>query len=120
MSADTYTTKRSAQSAARRLHGKDYAKRYEVQETELGSGQWVILDKPVTTAQPTREERNGVKRPASGGLCAAVWDYLDTHPNCTAKQVREAATVNGWNVNNAMCELYTWRKFMGISGRVTA
>ena len=64
-----------------------------------------------------REERNGVKRPAAGGLCAAVWEYLDANPTSTAKQVRAAAEANGWNTNNAMCELYVWRKFQGISGR---
>lgn len=67
-----------------------------------------------------REERNGVKRPAAGGLCAAVWDYLDANPTSTAKQVRAASEANGWNTNNAMCELYVWRKFQGISGRQPA
>lgn len=122
MTTQTYTSKKSAQAAARRIHGKDYAKRFEVQEAELGTGEWFILEKPVTTAapKPAREEQNGVKRPAAGGLCAAVWDYLDAHPGTTAKQIREAAEGKGWNVNNAMCELYTWRKFNGISGRVKA
>lgn len=64
---------------------------------------------------PTQREQNGVKRPAAGGLCAAVWDYLDARPATTAKQIRETAGKEGWNVNNAMCELYAWRKFMGMT-----
>lgn len=67
-----------------------------------------------------REERNGVKRPAPGGLCAAVWEYLDAHPKATAKELREVASSKGWNPNNASCEYYGWRKFNGISGRVVA
>lgn len=122
MTTQTYTSKKSAQAAARRIHGKDYAKRYDVQEVEFGTGEWVILDKPVTTARPKAkpelQEQNGVKRPAAGGRCAAVWDYLDANPGTTAKQIREAAEGKGWNVNNAMCELYAWRKFNGITGRV--
>lgn len=70
-----------------------------------------------TTAQ--REERNGVKRPKDGGLCAQVWSALDallaagTTP--ATKDVRDLATVNGWNQNNAVAELSAWRKFMGLS-----
>lgn len=65
-----------------------------------------------------REERNGVKRPGSGGKCAAVWDYLDLYPTATAKEVREIAGSMGWNLNNASIEFYQWRKFHGI-GRST-
>lgn len=60
-----------------------------------------------------REERNGVKRPSAGGACAAVWDHLDANPMTTAKELREVAAAKGWNVNNAICELYAWRKFVG-------
>lgn len=67
-----------------------------------------------------REERNGVKRPAPSGLCAAVWTWLDAHPTATVKELRELAPSKGWNPNNASCEYYGWRKFNGISGRVKA
>ena len=65
-----------------------------------------------------REERNGIKRPRVGGLCAAVWQYLDEHPSMTAKDVRVSAEEHGWNVNNVTIEFYQWRKFNGLSGRV--
>lgn len=37
-------------------HGKDYAKRYEVQEVELGTNEWIILEKAtvVTASKPER------------------------------------------------------------------
>lgn len=75
----------------------------------------------ITTGKPKAErgEQNGVKRPRSGGLCAAVWEYLDKHPKASAKDLREVAPTKGWNVNNVTCEFYQWRKFNGISGRVT-
>lgn len=70
-----------------------------------------------------REERNGVKRPSAGGMCRAVWDWCDAHVSDntipTAKQVKEAATENGWNANNASIEYYNWRKFMGVRARST-
>lgn len=68
-----------------------------------------------------REEKNGVKRPSVGGQCRAVWDYLDANTQGqlipTAKQVKEAASAHGWNVNNASIEYYQWRKFHGVRGR---
>jgi len=65
-----------------------------------------------TEAAPTppRSDCSTPKRPRAGGKCAAVWDYLDGHPMTTAAELREVATAQGWNVNNATCELYAWRR----------
>jgi hypothetical protein len=62
-----------------------------------------------------REEQNGVKRPRAGGLCAAVWAWLDAHPGATIKDAKAAAPEHGWNENNVACEFYAWRKFSGLS-----
>jgi hypothetical protein len=62
-----------------------------------------------------REERNGIKRPNPGGLCAAVWDYLDEKGNVTPKEIKLVAESKGWNPNNAQMELYQYRKFHGIT-----
>jgi len=76
-----------------------------------------LVLKAVTTAQ--REVRNGVKRPAPGGLCAQVWDALDqmhaANVEITAQAVRDLATAKGWNKNNASIESYQWKKFMGLT-----
>lgn len=71
--------------------------------------------------EKNREERNGVVRPSVGGVCRAVWDYCDaiyakgTMPKPAI--IKEAADKNDWNQNNAVIEMYQWRKFMGIRGR---
>jgi hypothetical protein len=66
-----------------------------------------------------REERNGVKRPAPGGLCAQVWEALDqmhaAKVEITAQAVRELATAKNWNQSNASIEFYGWRRFHGLS-----
>lgn len=73
-----------------------------------------------------REERNGVKRPRAGGLCAAVWDFCDHvartegSSEVTSKVLKQAAADKGWNENNALIEMYGWRKFNGISRQVKA
>lgn len=71
-----------------------------------------VKGKGASPAQaPVRVRRNGVARPRAGGLCAAVWAWLDKHPDAKLADVRAAAEKQGWNVNNASIELYTWRKF---------
>lgn len=77
----------------------------------------VTTSKPKKAATPKveRVEQNGVKRPRDGGLCAAVWAWLDAHPDATIKDAKAAAPGNGWNENNVACEFYAWRKFNGIS-----
>lgn len=77
----------------------------------------VTTSKPKKEAAPKaeREERNGVKRPRAGGLCAAVWAWLDAHPTATIKDAKAAAPGHGWNENNVACEFYSWRRFNGLS-----
>jgi hypothetical protein len=86
-----------------------------------------VTTKPVQVVpglkiEKDRPEQNGIKRPSEGGRCRAVWDACDefaqrTGFDPTAKEVREMATANGWNANNASIEFYQWRKFNGITGR---
>ncbi len=87
----------------------------------------VAADAVVTTGKPKkaaapkveRIEQNGVKRPGPG-KCLEVWEYLDQHGNVKPKDLQPVAEAKGWNLNNAQIELYQWRKFNGISGRVKA
>jgi hypothetical protein len=84
------------------------------------------VKRAMTTANPQsmpkvpQEERNGVKRPKTGGVCAAVWAWLDANPGSTLKNAKASAPDYGWNPNNVACEFYQWRKFQGISGRTEA
>jgi hypothetical protein len=64
---------------------------------------------------PVGMVKNGVRRRTGAGACASVWRYLDMHPETTVKRVREISGSLGWNVNNAVCEFYAWRKFNCIS-----
>lgn len=80
------------------------------------------VKKAVTTASKAapapkveQVECNGVKRPKAGGVCAAVWAWLDANPTATLKEAKAAAPAHGWNANNVSCEFYARRKFLGIS-----
>lgn len=140
MEAKTYANIKGARAAAKKA-GID-AEQINIIEVETDEGTRYAFaggateeqaDAPapaLTTVAPAavkeaapkveRAQQNGVKRPAPGGVCAAVWDYLDTNPGATVKALREASPANGWNPTNAACEFYAWRKFMGIKGRQPA
>lgn len=92
-------------------------KAMEAPATAAEAAPVVPTGKPKKEAAPKveRVEQNGVKRPKEGGLCAAVWAWLDANPGATIKDAKAAATDHGWNENNVACEFYAWRKFNGIS-----
>lgn len=92
-------------------------KAMEAPATAAEAAPVVPTDKPKKEAAPKveRVEQNGVKRPKEGGLCAAVWAWLDANPGATIKGAKAAATDHGWNENNVACEFYAWRKFNGVS-----
>ena len=81
----------------------------------------VTTGKPMKAAAPKveRVEQNGVKRPGPG-KCLEVWEYLDQHGNMTPKDLKPVAAEKGWNENNALIEMYGWRRFNGITGRIKA
>jgi len=76
--------------------------------------------KPAPAPKVVQEERNGVKRPKAGGVCAAVWAWLDANPAATLKEAKAAAPAHGWNENNVSCEFYARRKFLGINRQASA
>lgn len=92
-------------------------KAMEAPATAAEAAPVVPTGKPKKEAAPKveRVEQNGVKRPKEGGLCAAVWAWLDANPGATIKDAKAAATDHGWNENNVACEFYAWRKFNGVS-----
>lgn len=71
--------------------------------------------------EKNRPERNGVQRPSAGGKCRAIWDYCDELNEKGVmpmpKLLKKVAAEKGWNANNAIIEMYQWRKFNGIVGR---
>lgn len=83
-----------------------------IEQTETGTGIKIEKDRP---------EQNGIVRPSVGGKCRAIWDACDAlHAKGTMpmpKVIKELAQANGWNENNAVIEMYQWRKFNGIIGR---
>ena len=81
-------------------------KREKIARTSEGKG---------IAIQRDRETRNGITRPSVGGKCAAVWDHCDHLASTEVKPMpallKAWAVENGFNPNNAVIEMYQWRKF---------
>lgn len=56
-------------------------------------------------------EKNGIKRPRSGGVCAAIWEWLDLNSNATMSDIKIVGIEMGWNVNTLSRQYYEYRKF---------
>lgn len=61
-----------------------------------------------------RSEINGVKRPLSGGVCAAIWEWLDKNPHATLSDIKKIGLAVGWNKNTVTRQFYERRHFNGI------
>ena len=95
------------------------------------AGKWFIVDDsyvepsiaPSTAEglkiEKDRPEHNGIRRPSVGGKCRAVWDACDDFYKSgklpMPKQMKAWAEETGTNPNNAVIEMYQWRKYNGHS-----
>lgn len=69
-------------------------------------------------------EQNGIRRPGPDGLCGQVWGIADTLSAQLGQAVPianliEAGVAAGLNPSNIRTEYARWKKFHGLSGRIT-
>lgn len=69
-------------------------------------------------------EQNGIRRPGPDGLCGQVWGLADTLSAQLGQAVPianliEAGVAAGLNPSNIRTEYARWKKFHGLSGRIT-
>jgi hypothetical protein len=77
--------------------------------------------KPAKVQMP---EQNGVRRPKPEGLCGQAWTLADDLSRQLGQPVPianllEASKVKGLNEGNVRAEYARWRKFNGVTGRVS-
>jgi len=70
-------------------------------------------------------QQNGIRRPKPGGLCARAWEIFDdvSARNGSPASIKEAMVIakeQNLNEANVRAEYASWRKFHGITGRVSA
>ena len=69
-------------------------------------------------------EQNGIRRPGPEGLCGQVWGLADCLSQELGQAVPianllEAGVAAGLNPSNIRTEYARWKKFHGLSGRIT-
>lgn len=81
-----------------------------------------LATKPVKVEMP---EQNDVRRPKPETLCGQAWAHADNLSRELGQPVPiatllAATNVAGLNEGNVRAEYARWRKFNGVSGRITA
>lgn len=69
-------------------------------------------------------EQNGIRRPGPDGKCGQIWGLADKLSEDLGQAVpishlMEAGVPSGLNVSNIRTEYARWKKFHGLSGRIT-
>lgn len=70
-------------------------------------------------------EQNGIRRPGPDGLCGQVWTLADSLSASLGQAVPianllESGVAAGLNPSNIRTEYARWKKFHGLTGRITA
>ena len=94
-------------------------------EAEKAAKAQAKLDAKAAKEAERQPEQNGVRRPGPDGLCGKVWGLADSLSAEMSQAVPianllKAGEEQGMNVNNIRTEYARWKKFHGLSGRITA
>jgi len=94
-------------------------------EAEKAAKAQAKLDAKAAKEAQRQPEQNGVRRPGPDGLCGKVWGLADSLSAEMSQAVPianllKAGEEQGMNVSNIRTEYARWKKFHGLSGRITA
>lgn len=83
------------------------------------------LDAKAAKEASRQPEQNGIRRPGPDGLCGKVWTLADNLSASLGQAVPianllEAGVAQGLNPSNIRTEYARWKKFHGLTGRITA
>lgn len=70
-----------------------------------------VIKQTGTRTRPTPETRNGIGRPAPGGACCAIWDWLDMNPMASLGQAKREGISRTWNAHTLTRQFYQWRRY---------
>lgn len=61
-----------------------------------------------------RIDKDSIRRPSSGGVCSAIWEWVTKHPQATFGEIKIVGLEMGWNKNTVARQFYECRKSLGI------
>lgn len=61
-----------------------------------------------------RIDEDAIRRPSSGGVCSAIWEWVTKNPQATIGDIKIVGLEMGWNKNTVARQFYECRKSLGI------
>ena len=109
--------KKAEQEAAKQKRAKERAAKAKEREEEKAR-------KAAEREANRMPEQNGIRRPKPDTLCGKAWAIADQLSEkfgqpTPIKELLEAAKAEGLNEGNVKAEYARWRKFHGVTGRVS-
>lgn len=107
-----------------RLKEEAAATAKQEREAKAAAKKQEAADKKAAKEAARMPEQNGVRRPKPDGLCGRAWALADKlsgelgQPTPIANLL-EAARAEGLSEGNVKTEYARWRKFNGVTGRVS-
>lgn len=105
-----------------KIDAKEAAK--AAKEAEKAAKEQAKADAKAAKEASRQPEQNGIRRPGPEGLCGQVWGLADKLSQELGQAVPianllEAGVAAGLNPSNIRTEYARWKKFHGLSGRIT-
>jgi multidrug efflux pump subunit AcrA (membrane-fusion protein) len=105
-----------------KIDAKEAAK--AAKEAEKAAKEQAKADAKAAKEASRQPEQNGIRRPGPEGLCGQVWGLADSLSQQLGQAVPianllEAGAAAGLNPSNIRTEYARWKKFHGLSGRIT-
>ena len=105
-----------------KIDAKEAAK--AAKEAEKAAKEQAKADAKAAREANRQPEQNGIRRPGPEGLCGQVWGLADKLSQELGQAVPianllEAGVAAGLNPSNIRTEYARWKKFHGLSGRIT-
>ena len=121
--------KREAEAAEKKAakeaqKAQEKADREAKKAAEKAAKEQAKLDAKAAREANRQPEQNGIRRPGPDGLCGRVWGLADELSASLGQPVPianllEAGEAQGLNPSNIRTEYARWKKFHGLTGRIT-
>lgn len=118
-------SKKAEREAAKQAKADAKAAAAAEREAAKAAKEQAKIDAKATKEANRQPEQNGIRRPGPEGLCGQVWGLADNLSASLGQAVPianllGAGVAQGLNPSNIRTEYARWKKFHGLTGRITA
>lgn len=122
--AEAKAAKQAEREAAKQAKIDAKAAAVAEREAAKAAKEQAKLDAKAAKEAARQPEQNGIRRPGPDGLCGQVWSLADELSATLGQPVPianllEAGEAQGLNPSNIRTEYARWKKFHGLTGRIT-